>query len=155
MSKKKKVKKALVPYGENRAQKALEEALRRTKKGGELFLLHITDEGRTRNVRYTTGQLGTENETIKSVRKGIKKTQKKATKEYTETAKEKADERDISVKLISVIGDPAKEILKVIEKYAIQLVVVQNLRDRMSEILLGDEIGYLKEKAPCEIITVS
>lgn len=155
MSKGKEVKRGMVPYGENRPKKALEEAIERIEKGGKLFLLHITDEGQTRNVRYTTGQLGTENETIKSVREGIIKSQKKAVEEYTEMAKEEATKNGISAELVFVIGDPAEEVLKAIEEYGIQLVVLQSLRDKMSEIFLGDEINYLKEKAPCEVITVS
>ena len=151
-----KVERALIPYfGEGYPEKALGKTIERVKKGGKIYFLHIIDEGPTRSVRYMTGELGDDSELVENVKEAREKLQKKATEEHTKKAKKEAAKYGISVEPLRVTGDPAEEVLKAIEEYSIQLVVLEKLREKIAKLLLGDETGYLKEKAPCEILTVS
>lgn len=153
---KEKVKRALIPYfGDKIPEKAQKKGLERLKKGGELFLLHINDEAPTRSIRYQTGQMGEESEIVKTFRETQKKVQEKSAKKYAEKVKNEAAKQGISVKPLYTQGDPAREVLKAIEKHNIELVVVEKLREKISELFLGDEISYLCEKAPCEVLPVS
>lgn len=151
-----KVEKALIPYfGEKHPEKALKKALPRIQKGGKLFLLHITDEAHTRSIRYTTGQLGDESEMVKTYRETLKKAQKKAGEEFAEDTKKEAAKRGVSIEVIYVEGDPAQEVIKAIEEHSIELVVVEKLREKVPELFFGDEIDYLSDEAPCEVLTIS
>lgn len=156
MDNKKDIERALVPYfGEESPERAQDKALERLKKGGKLFLLHITDEGPTRSIRYRTGQMGEKSELVKTFRETQKKVQREAAEDYIEKIKNKAAKQGVSIEDIFRAGDPAKEVLKAIDEFSIQLVVVEKLRERITEIFLGDEVNYLTKEAPCEVLTVS
>lgn len=146
----------LIPFfGSKRPDKALEEAIGRVKENGKLYLFHIADDALTRSIRYNTGQLGDDNELVGTFRKSQRKLHEKTAKRYEEEVKKAVTDRNISVELLSVEGDPAIEVLKAIKEYEIDLVVVEGLRERVAEIFHGDEIKFLKDKAPCDVLTVS
>lgn len=150
-----KVESTLIPYfGTDRPTKAQEEALKRSKKGGKIYFLHITDEAPTKSVRYKTGELGEESELIQNFREAQKKLQEKIAEKFAEEAKVNLAKKGVSVELLYVAGNPAEEVLKAIEEYSVQLVVVERLREKMAEVFWGDEVNYLKEKAPCEVLIV-
>lgn len=92
---------------------------------------------------------------IKTFRKTQREVQEEAAREYAEEVKEEAAKQGISTEALYTSGDPAKEVLEAIDKYSIELVVVEKLRERLFELFLGDEIDYLCRKAPCEVLTVS
>lgn len=53
-------------------------------------------------------------------------------------------------------GSTGEETLKAVGENSIQLVIiVENLRDRGTEIFAGDEVDYIDHNAPCEVETVS
>lgn len=152
----KKVERILIPYfGENLPEKAEVRALERLEKGGKLFLLHIVDEAPTRSLRYRTGQIGKDSQIIETFRETMKKVQEKEAKKYIEEVKSKAAQKGISVEPIFTAGSPGKETLKAVKKHSIQLVIVENLRDRITEIFAGDEVNYICHNAPCEVETIS
>ncbi len=152
----KKVERALIPFhGERLTDEAQQEALKHLKKGGKLFLLHIVDEAPTRNIRYMTGQLGEKSEVIKSFKKAQKEVQEQAAEEFSEEVKEEAAKKGVSIETIYTEGPPEEEVLKAIEEFSIDLVFVEQLRQKLDRILFGDNLNYLKEKAPCDVITVS
>ncbi len=156
MAKNKKIKNALIPFfGNEHPEKAGEKTLERVKKGGKIYLLHIVDEAQTRRIRYTTGQLGEESEIVKTIKESQEKIQEMAADDYTEKMKNDAAKKGISIKSIYVSGDPAQEVLNAIDKYSIELVVVEKLREKIDEIILGDELDFLKENAPCEVEIIS
>ncbi len=156
MDDEKKAEKALIPFFDDvLPEKAREEALKRLKKGGKLYLLHITDEADTRSIRYMTGQLGEKSEVIKSFKEAKKKVQKQAAQELVEKTKEEAAKQEISIETRFVEGSPSEEVLKAVEEFSIDLVVVEQLRQKLDQIFFGDEINYLEEKAPCEVIILS
>ncbi len=151
-----KVNRVLIPYlGRKLPKKAQKKALDRLEKGGEIFLLHILDEAPTRSIRYRTGQMGEKSEIIKTFKETQEKVQESAAKDYAEDVKKVAAKKGISVKPFYASGSPAEEILKAVEKYSIELVIIEKLREKMPEILLGDEIEYLCDKVACEVLTVS
>ncbi len=96
-------------------------------------------------------ELGEESEIIKTVQKAQKDLQKEATEEFIEDETDKG----VSIESKFVKGAPTKEVLKAIEEYSIDLVVLEQLRQKKDRILFGDQMGFLREKAPCRIITVS
>ncbi|KXB06867.1 hypothetical protein AKJ51_02650 [candidate division MSBL1 archaeon SCGC-AAA382A20] len=152
----KKVEKVLIPYfGENLPEKAEERALEKLEKGGKLFLLHIVDEAPTRSLRYRTGQIGEDSQIIKTVRETMKKVQEKKARKYAEEVKSRAAQKGISVEPLFTSGSPGEETIKAIEEHSIQLVIAENLRNRVTEIFAGDEIDYICNNAPCEVETVS
>lgn len=156
MQEEEKVERALLPYfGSRLPKKAQEKALNRVKKGGKLFLLHIVDEAATRSIRYRTGQIGEESELVKTFKETQERVQKSAAKGHAEELKKRAAKRGVSVEPLYVSGDPADEVLKVIEEHSIDLVLVERLREKIAEIFLGDEIDYLGDEASCEVLTVS
>lgn len=156
MSTENKVKKALIPFfGDEIPEKALKETFEHLKKGDKLYLLHITDEAPTRSIRYMTGQLGEKSEVIKSFREAQRKVQEKAAEDFAGDVKEKAAKRGISIETDYVEGAPGKEVLKAIEKYSIDIVIVEQLRQRLDQIFFGEEVDYLKENAPCEVVEAS
>ncbi len=156
MTENKEVERALIPYfGEKYPEKAQDEAIKRVKKGGKIYLLHIIDEGQTRSIRYMTGQLGEENELVETVQEAREKLQEKVAEDHSEKAKNIMAKHGISIESLRVTGDPLEEVLKTIEEYSIQLVILEKLREKISELLLGNETDYLKDNAPCEIVTVS
>ncbi|KXA98153.1 hypothetical protein AKJ37_01125 [candidate division MSBL1 archaeon SCGC-AAA259I09] len=65
-----------------------------------------------------------------------------------------AAKKGISIELLFAVGNPTKEVIKAIEEHSIQLVVIESLREKISEIFWGDEVKYLKERAPCEVLTI-
>lgn len=151
-----KVDKALIPYfGEELPKKAHEKALERLKRGGKLFLLHITDTAPTRSIRYQTGQMGEKSEIVKTFRENLQKVQEKAAEEYAEKVKKEAAKRDISIETLYITGNPADEVLNAIKKYSIDLVLIEQLRGKITEVFLGDEINYVCEKAGCEVVSLS
>ncbi|KXA98936.1 hypothetical protein AKJ39_00060 [candidate division MSBL1 archaeon SCGC-AAA259J03] len=150
-----KVKRALIPYfGEKLPKKAHKRALDRLKKGGKLFLLHIVDEAPTRSLRYRTGQMGEESEIVKTFRENLKKAQEKSAEKYADRIKKKAAKQGVSIEPIYVTGNPAEEVLKAIDEHSIELVLIERLREKISEVFLGDEIDHICKNAPCEVITV-
>lgn len=156
MNSEEKYERILVPFfGDEIPEKAQEKAIERTKKGGKIFLLHITDEAPTRSIRYKTGQLGEDSELIKTFRETRRKVQEDAAEEFIEQAKKDAAKHGISVESLFVVGDPGKEVLEAVDEHSIQLVVVESLREKITELFLGDEIKYIKKKAPCEVLSVS
>lgn len=82
------------------------------------------------------------------------KLQEKAAGECAEEVKMDSAEEGVSIEPLYVAGTPAKEVLKAIEEYSIQLIVIGELREKIAELLWGDTAKYLEEKAPCEVITV-
>lgn len=151
----KKVERALIPYfGTDRPSKAQEEALKRLKKGGKLYFLHITDEASTKTVRYMTGDMGEESELIQNVQEGLKDLQEEVAEDYAEEAKMESAKKGVSIEPLYVAGDPAEEVLKAIEEYSIQLVVLERLREKIAEIFWGDEVKYLEERVPCEVLII-
>ncbi len=156
MNDEKKAERALIPFfGDVLPEKAREEALKHLKKGGKLYLLHITDEAPARNIRYMTGQLGEKSEVIKSFREAQKKVQEQAAQELAVEIKDEAAKKGVSIETKFVEGPPSEEVLKAIEEFSIDLVVVEQLRQKLDQIIFGDEINYLEDKAPCKVITVS
>ena len=152
---KEKVKRALIPYfGTQRPNKAQEEALKRLEKGGKLYFLHVIDEAPTKSVRYMTGELGEESELIQNLQESQEELHKKVAEEYTEEAKMVSAKKGVSIESIQATGNPAEEVLKAIEEYSIELVVLEKLREKIAEVFWGGEERYLKNKAPCEVITV-
>ncbi|MFP4005649.1 MAG: universal stress protein [Candidatus Hadarchaeia archaeon] len=150
-----KVERVLVPFfGEELPKKAEEVALDRLNKGGKIFLLHILDEAPTRSIRYRTGQMGEESEIIKIFKKTQEKVQEKSAKEYAEKVKKKAAKKGVSTKALYVSGNPTKEVIKAAEQYSIDLVLIEQLRDRMAEIFLGKEIDFICGKLSCEVKTI-
>lgn len=150
-----KLERALVPFfGTVFPKEAQKEALKNLKKGGKLYLLHITDEAPTKSVRYMTGELGKESELIKNFQEARKELQERTAKKYAEKAKMDAAKKGISIELLFAVGNPTKEVIKAIEEHSIQLVVIESLREKISEIFWGDEVKYLKERAPCEVLTI-
>lgn len=88
MSEENKIERILIPYfGENLPKKAEEKAFEKLEKEGKIFLLHITDEAPTRSIRYRTGQMGEESETIKIFRETQKKFRKKQPKNIRKRSK--------------------------------------------------------------------
>lgn len=151
-----KVESALVPYfGDNLPEKSKEKALECLKKGGKLYLLHIVDEGTTRSIRYMTSQLGEESQLIQNFKEAKKKLQESSARDFIEETKKEAAKRGVSIESIHVEGEPTEEVLKAVEKHSIQLIVVEQMREKIVEIFLGDEINFLKENVPCKVITVS
>ncbi|KXA92204.1 hypothetical protein AKJ66_04545 [candidate division MSBL1 archaeon SCGC-AAA259E22] len=156
MGKEKKVERLLVPYVEDKfPEKAEEKSFERLKKGGKLFLLHITDEAMARSIRYRTGQLGEKSEILKTFKNTQEKIQKEIAKEHAEKVKKKASKHGISIKPLYVVGNPAEEVLEAADRYSVELILVERLREKVLEVLLGDGMGYIREKAPCRILTVS
>ncbi|KXA98152.1 hypothetical protein AKJ37_01120 [candidate division MSBL1 archaeon SCGC-AAA259I09] len=83
-----KLERALVPFfGTVFPKEAQKEALKNLKKGGKLYLLHITDEAPTKSVRYMTGELGKESELIKNFQEARKELQERTAKKYAEKLK--------------------------------------------------------------------
>lgn len=151
-----KVERVLIPYfGENLPEKAEERALERLEKGGKIFLLHIVDEAPTRSLRYRTGQIGENSQVIETFRETMKKAQEKEAKKYAEKVKSRAALKGISVEPLFTTGSPSEETLKAVGEHSIQLVIVESLRDRVTEIFAGDEVNYICHNAPCEVETVS
>lgn len=156
MAKKEKVERALIPYfGDKLPEKSKEKALKYVKKGGKLYLLQIVDEGATRRLRYMTSQLGEDSELIQNFKEAKKKLQESSAEGFAEGTKKDAAKKGVSMETIQVEGEPMEEILKAIEKYSIQLVVVEQMREKIAKIFLGDEVKFLKENAPCKVLTVS
>lgn len=156
MPEREKVERALVPYfGDEFPEKARKEALKRLKKGGKLFLFYIVDEAPTRSIRYRTGQIGEESEIIKTFKKTQEEVRKRSAEEYAEKVKDEAAKRGVSIESLYASGDPAEEVLKAVDEHSIQLVILEKLREKIAEIFLGDEIDYLCERAPCEVLPVS
>lgn len=154
MSDKKKVKNVLVPFFEAQPpKKAYKEALKHLKEDGKLYLLHIMDDASTRSVRYMT-ELGEESEVVKSFQEAERDLQEEVTEEFVGGKEEEVD-KGFSIETEFVKGDPAEEVLKAIEEYSIDLVVLEQLRQKKDRILFGDEMDFLRERAPCRIITVS
>lgn len=152
---KEKVERVLIPYfGTDRPTRAQEEALRRLKKGGKLYFLHITDKAPAKSVRYKTGDLGEKSELIQNIQEAQKELQEKFAGDYAEKAKIDSAKKGVSTKPLYVVGKPAEEVLKAIEEYLIQLVVVERWRGKIAEVFLGDGVKYLKEKAPCKVLTI-
>ncbi|KXA96894.1 hypothetical protein AKJ37_04170 [candidate division MSBL1 archaeon SCGC-AAA259I09] len=150
------VERVLIPYfGENLPKRAETRALEKLEKGGELFLLHILDEAPTRSLRYRTGQFGDGSEMVKTFRKTMKNVQEKKAGKYIDEVKSRAGKKGISVKPLFTSGSPGEETVKAVEKHSIQLVIVEDLRDTVTEIFAGDEIDYISNKAPCKVETVS
>lgn len=151
-----KIERVLIPYfGENLPKKALVRALERLGKGGKLFLLHVVDEAPTRSLRYRTGQIGEDSKIIKTFRETMEKVQEKEAKEYAEEVKSKAAKKGISVKALYSAGSPGEETLKAVKEHSIQLVIVESLRDQVTEIFAGDELDFICRNAPCEVETIS
>ncbi len=154
MNDRKKVKNILIPFFEAQPpEKAYKEALKYLKEDGNLYLLHIMDDACTRSVRYMT-ELGEESEVVKSFQEAEKDLQEGVTEEFVGKEEEETDE-GVSIETEFVKGDPAEEVLEAIEEYSIDLVVLEQLRQKKDRILFGDQMGFLREKAPCRIITVS
>lgn len=152
----KKFERVLIPYfGENLPKKAEARALEKLEKGGKLFLLHILDEAPTRSLRYRTGQMGEDSQVIETFRKTMKKVQEKEAKKYVEEVKSRAAKKGVSVESLFSSGSPGEETVKVVKEHSIQLVIVESLRDRVTEIFAGDEINYICSNVPCEVETVS
>lgn len=149
------VEKALIPFfGGKLPEKAQEKALKKIEKGGKLYLLHILDEAPTRSIRYRTGQVGEESEIVKTFKETQEKVQKEAAKEYVEKITDEAAKYGISVESIFVAGNPADEVLEAVEEYSIDLVLIENLRDKLAGLFHGDEIDFLREETPCEVISI-
>lgn len=154
MSDKKKVKNILIPFFEvHPPEKAYKKALKHLKKDGTIYLLHIMDEASTRSVRYMT-ELGNESELVKTFQKAKEDLQETETEQFVEDEGTEAEE-GVSIETKSVEGPPAEEVLKAIEEYSIDLVVVEQLRQKKDRILFGGEMDSLREKASCEVITMS
>ncbi|KXA90612.1 hypothetical protein AKJ36_02675 [candidate division MSBL1 archaeon SCGC-AAA259I07] len=152
---KEKVERALIPYfGTDRPKRAQEEALKHLKKGGKLYYLHITDEASAKSVRYKTGELGEKSELIQNIQEAQKEIQEKVSENYTEEAKMDSAKKGVSIESLYVAGKPAEEILKAIDEYSIQLVVIERWREKIAEVFRGEGIKFLKDKAPCEILTL-
>ncbi len=151
-----KLNSVLIPYfGEELPKQAEEEALERLGKGGKIFLLHIVDDAPTRSLRYQTGQIGENSETIKSFRETMEKMQEREAEDYVEKVKDRAAKKGISVKPIYARGSPGTEVVKAVRQNPIQLVLIEQLRDRITEIFLGDELDYICREAACEVQTIS
>ncbi len=151
----KKVDKVLIPYyGDYLPKKAEEKALDRLKKGGELFLLHIIDDAPTRILRYQTGQIGEDSETIKNFEETMEDVQEKEAREYVEEVKKRAAKQGISVTPLYVSGSPGSETIRAVEENSIQLVVIEKLRDRLTEIFVGNDLDYIRREVSCEVQTV-
>jgi len=154
MNNKKKIKNVLIPFfGVHPPEKAYSEAIKYLRGGGGLYLLNILDEASTRSLRYMT-ELGEGSEIVKSFQKGQKDLREGGIEEFLEKVEEKAGKK-ISIETKFVKGDPAEEVLKAIKKYSIDLVVLEQLRQKKDRILFGDEMDFLRKKAPCQVITVS
>ncbi len=151
-----KVDRILIPFfGDYLPQKAKKKALDLIEPRGEIYLLHIVDEGTSRSVRYTTGQLGEDDEFVKSVKESLEELRETDIEEFVEGMRKEIEKRNVSVESVFVSGDPAEETLKAIEEYSIEVVIVERLRERMAEVFLGEEIDFLKDKASCKVIEVS
>ncbi len=151
-----KIEKVLIPYtGEKLPEKAEKEALDRLEKGGKLFLLHIVDEAPKRSLRYRTGQIGENSQIVKTFEETMSKTQKREAKEYVEEVKERAANKGISVEAIYAEGSPGEETVKAVEEHSIQLILMEEIRNKITEIFAGDEVDYIDSRVPCGIETVS
>ncbi len=146
----------LIPYfGGKLPEKAENRALKKLKKGGKLFLLHIVDEAPTRSLRYRTGQIGEDSQIIKTFRKTMKEVQENKAEKYVDGVEKRAAQKGISVKTLFATGSPGEETLKAVNEHSIQLVILEVLRDKIIEIFAGDEVNYISDKAPCKVETVS
>ncbi|MFP4005971.1 MAG: universal stress protein [Candidatus Hadarchaeia archaeon] len=145
-------KNILIPFpGTEIPAKAEDKALELLDKDGSIYLLNIVDEGPKKIVGHMTGQLSDESEIVQNFEESRKKLQEKKAKEYEENLEKKAAEHSVAVKLLFTTGDPAEEILKVIDEYSINAIVVERLRDGLTELIHGDELNYLTENAPCRV----
>ncbi len=154
MPEKSKLKRVLVPYsGMGLPVNALTKAIESLDEKGELFLLHVIDEAPVVDLSYQTGQ-SEYSELIKIFRETQRKVQKNYAREVSKEIKKEGSKHKITVTPLYAIGDPAEEVLKIVSEYSIQLVVIEKLRDRIVEIFHGDEINYLCERAPCEVLRV-
>jgi len=154
MNNKEKVKNILIPFsGVDTPKEAYREALKHLKENGKIYLLHILDDASTKSVRYMT-ELGEESEVIKNFQKAQKNFQEGVTEEFVEERGEEA-EKGVTIENKFVKGGPTEEVLKAIEEYSIDLVVLEQLRQKKDQILFGDERDLLRKKAPCRVITVS
>ncbi len=153
MSVKNKVKSVLIPFLEvHPPEKVYKEGLKSLKENGKLYLLHILDDASTKSIRYMT-ELGEESEVVKSFQKAQRDLGEAGIEEFLE--KKRAEgEKGVSIETKFVKGDPAEEVLKAIEEYSIDLVVLEQLRQKKDRILFGDEMDFLREKAPCQVVTV-
>jgi|GEM_PF-1651688 len=150
-----KIEKILIPYtGKELPKKAEEEALKRLEKGGKLFLLHVIDEAPKRSLRYRTGQIGEESQIVKTFEETMSKTQEKEAKKYVEEVKERAANKGISVEAIYTEGSPGEETVKAVSEHSIQLVLIEKIRNKLTEIFAGDEVDYIDSNVPCGIKTV-
>ncbi|KXA92396.1 hypothetical protein AKJ64_03280 [candidate division MSBL1 archaeon SCGC-AAA259E17] len=143
----------LIPlFGIHPPEKAYRKALKCLKKDGKLYLLHVLDDASTRSVRYMT-ELGEVSEVVKSFQRAQRDLRKGETEEFVEEAEEET-EKGVSMETKFVKGAPVEEVLKAIEEYSIDRVVLEQLRQKKDRILLGDELDILRKKAPCQVITV-
>lgn len=151
----KRIKKILIPFlGTEIPTKAEDKALQLMSNGGTIYLLNISDEGPKKTVRYMTGLLGENSDLVKNFEESRKRLHEKTAKEHEEELEGEAEEHSVSVELLFTSGDPAEEVLKAIEEYSIQVVVVEKLREGITGIFHGDELDYLIDNAPCRVLTV-
>ncbi len=99
--------------------------------------------------------MGENSEIIKTFKETQERVQKKVAEEYAEEAKERAAKYGISIESLYTSGNPGEEVLKAVDEYSIDLVIIERLRGKMAELFLGREIDYLCDKASCEVQTVS
>ena len=151
-----KIERVLIPYfGENLPERAEAKALEKLDEGGTLFLLHVVDEAPARSLRYRTGQIGEDSKIIKTFKETMEKVQEKEAKEYTEEAKSRAAQKGVSVETLFSTGSPGEETVKAVKNYSIQLVIIETLRDKVTEIFAGDEVDFISRNVPCKVETVS
>lgn len=150
------IKRGLVPfYGTKPPKKAHKEALKYLKKGATLYLLHIVDTAPVKLMRSDTGQIGERSKIIRTFEKSLRETQEEAAQKYVEEVKKDTAKKGVSIKDIYAEGDPAEEVLGAVEKYSIDIVIIERLRGQIPEIFFGAETNYIEKRAPCKVKAVN
>lgn len=150
------VERVLVPFfGGIPPKKAREAALKRTKKGGKLFILHVADETMIRKLKNMWGQVGEKSEIVKNVRESQENIQEDASENFFKKTRREAAKQGVSVEPIYRKGDIVDATLEAISENNIQLVVMERIKERVAELLLGDELKTIKNEAPCEALILS
>ena len=135
-------KKILVPVDDsNQAMNALHEAIAVAKRNeAELFILNVKDETRLRGTSIALAM------SLDEIEEESKQIIKNLTKDFP---------KDVAFQTVTFIGNPKKDIVKLAEDNAMDLIVIgANSKKLVDRILIGSTTSYVVEKSPCNVMVV-
>lgn len=149
-----KAKRILIPlYGTIRPSKAHEVALKRLEAGGKLILFHVVDYAPVKLLRTGSGQMGEKGGVVESYKENLKSTQRRKVEEFVEEIKPQAEDEGVELETVYTEGNPAEEIVKVAEERDIDLIVMERLREEVTNVFFGSVSDHVEENVPCEVLT--